>query len=236
MIVNAALAEVDGVDGLDEDTAEVYLGRKYAPGFFAWIIPTKDTSAKIGLATNTGNPQECLHQFMQKHPVASKKLEKSRITRLSFHPISLGGAIPKTYSNGLLVVGDAASQVKATTGGGVVFGLVCSGIAGNVAYEALQKKDYSESFLSCYQSRWKKQVGFDLIVMLQVRKLLNRLSDDKIDRMVDLCVRLKMETVLEQVGDLDFQGKSLIRMIRRPSALVPAFYSIISALISSIRK
>lgn len=236
MIVNAALAEVDGVDGLDEDAVEVYLGRKYAPGFFAWIIPTKDTSAKIGLATNRGNPQKYLHRFMQKHPVASKKLGKSRITRLSFHPISLGGAISKTYSNGLLVVGDAASQVKATTGGGIVFGLICSGIAGNVAYEASQRRDYSESFLSCYQSRWKKQIGFDLAVMLQVRKLLNRLSDDKIDRMVDLCVRSEMETVLEQVGDLDFQGKSLIRMIRRPATLVPALYSIISALISSIQK
>ena len=234
MIVNAAQAEVDSVDDINMNAVEVYLGRKYASGFFAWIIPRRDTSAKVGLATNMGNPQEHLHRFMQKHPVASKKLRKSKITHLFLHPISLGGAIPKTYSNGLLIVGDAASQVKPTTGGGVIFGLLCSGIAGKVAYEALQNHDFSEAFLSHYQLRWKQRIGFDLAAMGQIRNLLNRLSDDKIDKIVDLCERLGMDAVLEEVGDLDFQGASLIRMIRRPSTVVITLYSIFSALTSSI--
>ena len=234
MIVNAAQAEVDSVDDINMNAVEVYLGRKYASGFFAWIIPRRDTSAKVGLATNMGNPQEHLHRFMQKHPVASKKLRKSKITHLSLHPISLGGAIPKTYSNGLLIVGDAASQVKPTTGGGVIFGLLCSGIAGKVAYEALQNHDFSEAFLSHYQLRWKQRIGFDLAAMGQIRNLLNRLSDYKIDKIVDLCERLGMDAVLEEVGDLDFQGASLIRMIRRPSTVVMTLYSIFSALTSSI--
>ena len=236
MIVNAVQAEVDRVDDVNMNVVEVYLGQNYAPDFFAWIIPKRDTSAKVGLATNMGNPQEHLHRFMQKHPVASKKLRKSKITRLSFHPISLGGAIPKTYSNGLLIVGDAASQVKPTTGGGVIFGLTCSGIAGKVAYEALQNHDFSEAFLSHYQSRWKERIGFDLAVMRQIRKLLNRLSDDKIDKIIDLCARLGIDSVLEEVGDLDFQGASLIRMIRHPSTLVITLYFIFSALTTSIWK
>ena len=234
MIVNAVQAEVDRVDDVNTNTVEVYLGREYASGFFAWIIPKRNMSANVGLATNMGNPQERLHRFMQKHPVASKKLSKSKITRLSFHPISLEGAIPKTYSNGLLIVGDAASQVKPTTGGGVIFGLICSRIAGEVAYEALQNHDFSETFLSHYQSRWKERIGFNLAAMRQIRKLLNRLSDDKIDRIIDLCARLGIDAVLEEVGDLDFQGASLIRMIRRPSTLVITLYSIFSALTTSI--
>jgi digeranylgeranylglycerophospholipid reductase len=234
MVVNAVQAEVDRVDDVNTNIVEVYLGREYAPGFLAWIIPKRNMSAKVGLATNMGNPQEHLHRFMQKHPVASKKLRKSKITRLSFHPISLGGAIPKTYSNGLLIVGDAASQVKSTTGGGVIFGLICSKIAGEVAYEALQNHDFSEAFLSHYQSRWKERIGFDLAAMRQIRKLLNRLSDDKIDIIIDLCTRLGIDAVLEEVGDLDFQGASLIRMIWRPSTLVITLYSILSALTTSI--
>lgn len=230
MTLNAVQAEVDRVDDVNMNDAEVYLGREYAPGFFAWIIPKRDATAKVGLATNMGNPQENLHRFMQKHPVASKKLGKSKITRLSFHPISLGGAIPKTYSNGLLITGDAASQVKPTTGGGVIFGLICSEIAGKVAHEALQNHDFSEAFLSHYQSRWKEQIGFDLAAMQQMRKLLNLLSDDKIDRIIDSCTRLGIDTVLEEVGDLDFQGASLIRMIRHPSTLIITLYSVFSAL------
>jgi flavin-dependent dehydrogenase len=236
MTVNAILAEVEEVNGLDMDTVEVYLGRRYAPGFFAWIIPTNEDAAKIGLATTVGNPQEYLQRFIQKHPVASKKLGKSKVIRRVFHPISLGGAIQRTYANGLLVVGDVASQVKATTGGGVIFGLLCSRIAGNVAYEASQRGDYSESTLSRYESMWKGEIGLDLTVMHHLRRLLNRLSDSEIDRIIDFGVRLGTRRILRQSGDLDFQGKSLIRMMLHPSILIPVTYFVTSAFLSSLRR
>jgi len=235
MIVKAIQAEVDRVDEINGDMVEAYLGRKYAPGFFAWIIPKRDASAKVGLATWIGDPREYLHRFMKNHPVASKKLRKSSITSLSLHPIPLGGPISKTYSNGLLVVGDAASQVKPTTGGGVVVGLSCSKIAGDVAYEAVKNNIFSETFLSRYQSRWKELMGFDLAVMRQIRKLLNSLSDDRIDKIIDLCAKLGVDSVLEEVGDLDFQGRSLIPMIKHPTTLVVMLYFIFSWLTSSIR-
>jgi len=232
MVVKAIQVEVDRVDGIDEDMVEVYLGRKYAPGLFAWIIPKRDTSAKVGLATWAGNPREYLHRFMKNHPVASKKLRKSNVTSLSVHPIPLGGPIPKTYSNGLLVVGDAASEVKPTTGGGVIVGMSCSKIAGEVAYEAVKNNNFSETFLSRYQSRWKELMGFDLAVMSQLRKLLNSLSDDKVDKIIDLCKKLGVDSMLEEVGDLDFQGRSLILMTRHPTSLVVMLYFIFSWLTS----
>jgi digeranylgeranylglycerophospholipid reductase len=224
MVVNAIQTEVDKVNDIDVDMVEVYLGQKYAPGFFAWIIPKKDGCAKVGLATRTGDPREYLRRFMQKHPVASKRLMKSKIISRSMHPISLGGAIPKTYANGLLVVGDAASQVKSTTGGGIVFGLLCARIAGEVAYEAIEQRDFSEKLLSRYESQWKKQVGFDLTVMLNLRRMLNRLSDDKMDKIVNLCTRLEMNKVLEEAGDEDFMGRSLMRIFPNPATLITALY------------
>jgi len=226
MIVRGIQAEVDDVEGIDEDMVEMYLGRKIAPGFFAWIIPTKDASAKVGLATGTGNPRKYLRRFMEKHPVASEKLKKSRVTGLSLHPIPLGGPLPKTYSNGFLAVGDAASQVKPTTGGGVIFGLTCSRVAGEVAYEAVKNRDFSETFLSRYQSRWKRLVGFDLAAMRRLRRMLNSL-------LIDLAGRLGVDRVLEKVADLDFQGRSLISMLRYPGTLVVLLYFMFSWLTSS---
>ena len=232
MVVNGVQAEVERTDDLDKDTVEVYLGKKYARGLFAWIIPRREGSAKIGLATRSGDPRDYLRRFMQEHPIASKKLEKGEMTNLSLHPMSLGGPIPKTYSNGLLIVGDAASQVKPTTGGGVIFGLLCSKIAGEVAYEAVKNNDFSESFLSRYQSRWKEEIGFDLTVMRQIRKLLDRLSDKQMDKIISLCTELEINKVLEEVEDLDFQGKSLIHMVRHPNVLALALYSLFSSLTS----
>ncbi|MEM3516794.1 MAG: NAD(P)/FAD-dependent oxidoreductase, partial [Candidatus Bathyarchaeia archaeon] len=43
-------AIIEGVKDLDEDFAEVYLGRNFSPKFFAWIIPKGGKEAKVGLA------------------------------------------------------------------------------------------------------------------------------------------------------------------------------------------
>lgn len=234
MLVNGVQAEVNRVEEMDEDAVEVYLGNNYAPGFFAWIIPKRDGSAKVGLATNKGNPRGYLQHFMRKHPVASKKLKESEIVHLAFHPVTLGGVIPKTYSSGLLVVGDAASQVKPTTGGGVIFGLLCSGIAGEVACEAVERNDFSETFLSRYQSGWRKAIGFDMAVMRRIRKMLNRLPDNKMEKLIALCKNLDAERILQEVRDVDFQGKLLTRMMRRPEAPVLLIYFALSSLVSSL--
>jgi len=231
MVVNAIEAELDKVDDMTTDTVEVYLGRKYAPGLFAWIIPRRDSSAKVGLAVMAGDPRKYLHRFMQSHPVASKKLRNSKIVKLSVHPIPLGGPIPKTYSNGLLIVGDAASQVKPTTGGGVVVGLLCSKVAGEVACEAVNNNDFSEVFLSRYQSRWKKAIGFELTVMRYLRLMLNRLSDNEVDKLIELCSKFEIGKILEEHGDLDFEGTSLIRMLRHPATLVVSIYFLLSSVI-----
>jgi len=236
MMVRGIQAEVDDVEDVDEDIVEVYLGRNVAPGFFAWIIPKKDGSAKVGLATGSGDSRKYLRRFMEKHPVASEKLRKSRVTGLSLHPIPLAGPVAKTYSDGFLAVGDAASQVKPTTGGGVIFGLTCARVAGEVAYEAVKKQDFSEAFLSRYQSRWKRLVGFDLAAMLRMRRMLDSLPDSRIDGMIGLCRRLGIDSVLEKVGDLDFQGRSLIPMIKYPGTLAVISYFVFSWLTSTTRQ
>jgi len=236
MMVRGIQAEVDDVEDVDENMVEVYLGRNVAPGFFAWIIPRNDGSAKVGLATATGNPHQYLRRFMEKHPVASQKLKKSRTINISLHPIPLAGPIPKTYSDGFLVVGDAASQVKPTTGGGIIFGLTCARVSGEVAYEAVKRQDFSEAFLSRYQSRWKKLVGFDLAAMLRMRRMLNSLSDSRMDGMIDLCRKLGIDSVLEKAGDLDFQGRTLIPMIKYPGTLAVISYFLFSWLTSTTKK
>jgi digeranylgeranylglycerophospholipid reductase len=236
MIVRGIQAEVDAVEDVEEDLVEVYFGRNVAPGFFAWIIPRKDGSAKVGLATRIGSPQDYLQKFMQKHPVASKKLKKGRTTYTSVHPIPIEGPLPRTYAGGFLAVGDAASQVKPTTGGGVIFGLTCAQIAGEVAYEAVERQDFSETFLSRYQSRWKRLVGFELAAMLRMRRMLDSLSDRRLDGIIGLCRRLGVDSVLEKAGDLDFQGRSLISVAKYPSTLAVISYFLFSWLTSTTRQ
>jgi len=234
MVVKGVEGEVDGVEDVDHDTVEVYLGQKYAPGLFAWIIPRPDGSAKVGLATKTGNPKACLQNFVSHNPKAAEKLRSSRLVSVSYHPITLGGPIAKTYHNGLLIVGDAASQVKPTTGGGVIMGLNCAKIAGETAYQAIKHGDCSEIFLSLYQKRWKKAMGFDMAVMRQIRLMLNRLPDRRLDEIVVLCSQLRLNEDLKRVRDIDFQGKGIMPIFKSPAAWAVVFYAILSSLTSSL--
>jgi len=234
MLVNAVHADVDHVDGVERDMVEVYLGRRYAPGFFAWIIPKRGGSAKVGLGALGGDPRRFLHRFMHRHPVASQRLGKGRITHLAYRPIPIGGPLTKTFFDGLLVVGDAASQVKPTTGGGIIFGMTCSRIAGEVAFEALVRNDFSEGFLSRYQRRWRRVIGFDLRVMGWIRRVLSSMSDGDLDKLIRLCSRLEVNKLLEEVGDVDFEGRSLIRMLPRKKALKTFIFLILHLLPSGL--
>ena len=229
-LVYAAEAEVEKVKNVETDEVEVYLGNEYAPGFYAWLIPRRDGTAKVGLATKRGNPREHLQKLMLKHPVASKQLAKSKVMRTSFHAITLGGPIPKTYSNGFLVVGDVASQVKPTTGGGVIFGLTCARIAAEVAAEAIRKNDASAGFLQLYQQRCNDALGFDFNVMLKARRFLDSLSDKKIDESLRFAKRFGLDKALEDVEEIDFQGQTLMKTLTKPAAFAGLAYFLLAYL------
>lgn len=224
MVVNGVEAEVENVEDVDLSMVEVFFGKNYASGFYAWLIPKKDGKAKVGLAAKSGNPYELLQKFMLKHPAASEKLRTAKIVHVAFHPLTLGGPIKKAYSNGFLAVGDAASQVKPTTGGGVVFGLNCARIAADIASKGLKENDFSSEFLSRYQRRFEEVLGFDVNVMLRIRKMLDAMSDQKIDDAISLCKKLRLDENFQSFKDIDFQGQSLLRLLRSPKMFVALFY------------
>jgi len=223
-VVKGVEAEIENVKDVEADGVEVYLGEDYAPGFYAWLIPTNDGKAKIGLGAKNGNPEKLLQRLIRKHPIASKKLNQARILQATFHVIPLGGPIAKTFFNGILAVGDVASHVKPTTGGGIVWGLTAAGIAANVVCEASSENDFSAEFLGSYQKLCKKTLGFDAQIMREMRRFFDVLSDKQIDDVVGFCARLNLDRVLSSFQDVDFQGRSLLRVARNPRMIAAFIY------------
>jgi flavin-dependent dehydrogenase len=223
-LVYGVEAEVENVKDMDLNAVEVFLGKNYAPGFYAWLMPRLDGTAKVGLATNKGNPKEFLQRLMLKHPVASKQLVNAKITQIAFHPMTLGGLISKAYLDGFLAVGDVASQVKPTTGGGVVLGLTCARIAAEVADEAIRRNDVSANFLQLYQKRCIDTLGFDFSVMLRVRRFLDSLSDEKVDEVLRFCARIGLDKTLENVEEIDFQGQAFLKILTKPAMFAALAY------------
>jgi digeranylgeranylglycerophospholipid reductase len=223
-LVYSVEAEVENVAVAEGDAVEVYFGKAYASGFYGWLIPRLDGTAKVGLATNTGNPRDCFEKLRTKHPVASKQLSKAKIIKVSYHAISLGGPIEKTYTDGFLAVGDCASQVKPSTGGGVIFGLTCAKIAAESASQAIRAADVSGDALQVYQKRCFDLLGFDYKVMLRLRRFFNSLSDEKLDEMLRVCGKLGVDKALRNEDEIDFQGKMLLKALAKPSMLAMVAY------------
>jgi len=223
-IVSGAQVEVDNANSVSEEFVELYFGREYAPGFFAWIIPKGYGSVKVGLAARERDPVRLLNKFVSQHPVASRKLRDCRMFNLTVHPVTLGGPILRTYTSGLLAVGDAASQVKPTTGGGIVTGLLCSRIAGEVGSEAWKHSNYTAEFLSTYQDQWRKLVWKDFLLMRRIREYLDAMSDEKMNRLFELAHRTGVMSDLGALDDIDFQASSLLSLVKYPRALARLLY------------
>lgn len=232
MLVNSAQFNVDNVADVDDDFVEVYFGQSFAPGFFGWIIPRRDGSAKVGIAAGgRANVRVCFERFIRKHPVVSAKLKHAKpITAPMYHPIPVGGASSRTYADSILAVGDAASQVKPTTGGGIVFGLACGRIAGETAAEAVRSGNTSAAHLSNYEKSWRRLIGFDLRAMSWLRRLLYRLPDHHLDRIFGISEELNADEVLSKTADIDFQGRTLLSLARDPRL----FITLVSASVLSV--
>lgn len=205
--VVGAQAEVPSISDVEHNCVEIYLGSEYAPGFFAWIIPRNDGSAKVGLGARKGNPRQLLERFLQRHPIASRKI-KAQPSAYTFHPIPLCGPQTRTYQGGLLMVGDAASQVKPTTGGGVIFGMTCARHAGAVAANAVEAQDTSAAFLSAYERHWRTELSREFAVALAARKLFNHMSDRAIDRVFRAAKFFDGGKCLSQINETSLQGSS----------------------------
>lgn len=232
MLVNSAQFNVENLTDVDEDFVEVYFGQSFAPGFFGWIIPRRDGSAKVGIAAGgRANVRECFERFTRKHRVVSAKLKGAKqISAPMYHPIPVGGATSRTYADSMLAVGDAASQVKPTTGGGIVFGLACGQIAGETAAIAVQEGNTSVSRLGSYENRWRRLFGFDLTAMSWLRRLLYRLPDRQLDRIFRISAELNADDVLNRTADIDFQGRTLLSLARDPRL----FITLLSASVLSV--
>jgi geranylgeranyl reductase family protein len=232
ILVNSAQFSVENLVDIDEDFVEVYFGQTFAPGFFGWIIPRHDGTAKVGIAAGArANVRQCFERFIRKHPTVSAKLKHSKqITPPGYHPIPVGGAVNRTYADNILAVGDAASQVKPTTGGGIVFGLACGRIAGETAARAVLDQEFSASRLEEYEVLWRRMFGFDLWAMSWLRRLLYRLPDRNLDRIFSIAQELGAAEILNTTTDIDFQGRTLLSLARDPRL----FITLLSASILSV--
>ena len=172
-----------GINFESPSMMEYYFGNKIAPGGYCWVFPKGEDMANVGLGVLGSRaerrPIEYLRDFVARMP----SLSKGKIIEINAGGVPVSGPIKQTVKDNLLVVGDAARQVNALTGGGIDLAMRAGDIAGEVAAKAVAKGDTSEKRLSEYEKRWREAMARRLERYLKAKNVFVSLTDDDLDRL-----------------------------------------------------
>jgi len=125
------------------------------------------------------------------------------------------GLITKSSGNRILVVGEAAGQVKTTTGGGIFFGLLCSDIASKEIMQRFEKDALSEQDLSVYEKNWKKEIQKEILVGYYTRKICEKLSDSQVENMFQIARNNGVIPLIKKKGNFDWQSDVILALAKR---------------------
>ncbi len=195
----------------DPTVVELFFDRKLAPGLFAWLCPNaKDIlEVGIGMDANRGNVKAAFDRFMKTDAVAEavgggKLMEKGA----SIIPVGLRKRIVDTRRK-VLLVGDAAGQVKHSTGGGIIFG----GNAAIMAADAITSHVNHGEDLRAYERAFMKNYRMEIMLHYFANRFYSSLSAQNLGRTISLMNGLGIDRFLGEYGDMD-----------RPSLTVKRFF------------
>ncbi|WP_340820809.1 NAD(P)/FAD-dependent oxidoreductase [Methanolobus sp. WCC4] len=203
------------------DFVELFVGSQ-VPGFFGWTVPVNESISRVGMAVDpncvTGmNAHQVLEELLTKNPHVASRYGGGKLD-LVMGGIPLG-PLERTYSDGVLVVGDAAGQVKPTSGGGIYTGAVCAKIAGEVAAKAAADEDSSANFLSEYDRRWRGEIGKELAMGMRIHNFIGGLGDKELDELIGSMNNPAILDTITRYGDMDHPS-ILIKKMLHPSRSV----------------
>ncbi|HKV90547.1 MAG TPA: hypothetical protein VJQ43_05040, partial [Thermoplasmata archaeon] len=139
------------------------------------------------------------------------------------------GTLPRTSADRVLLVGDAAAQVKPLSGGGIFTGMRCAEIAVGVADRCLRSDDVSGPALSAYDRAWQAELGDEFRQAMFLRRLFVRLSDRDLDRLVEALQGAELKASIVAFGDIDFPTHVARQLLRQSPSLLRLFPKALSA-------
>ncbi len=180
----------------DPHQTEIFLSAKEFPGFFGWAIPISEDEAKVGLGVKLPlHPLSFYRRFLSRLGIKSKpSYEFAAVIPTSVRKKT---AMRKS-GRSILLAGDSAGQVKATTGGGIFFGAQCGFLAGKYSSEPEK-----------YEREWRGKYGLDLALHHHFRKALDIGGGEPSPLFLSMAKAMCFEDLLSEQGKMDRWGSML---------------------------
>ena len=190
----------------------VYFGSRFSNGFFGWAIPLMNRRMRVGVMTE-GNALEGLKNVLSNISTTNCDSCTGMIKRrgIAF------GFIPRSYSDRIVVVGEAAGQIKTTTGGGIYYGLLGAEIASDVINRAFKKGNFQGRTLSEYQRLWRRSLGREIVFGEYFHKFYSKLDDNSIDALFEAAEQDNFFSFISENGKFDWHKNAVTTILRSPN-------------------
>jgi flavin-dependent dehydrogenase len=189
----------------------IFVGTRTAPGGFAWAIPSGQGTTRLGLITNA-KPHAAFDDFMSRYYPQADLSQAVRPFKIKAIAQGMAGT---TVRDRVLAVGEAAGQVKTTTGGGIYYGLLGARFAAETILEALRQETLHASDLAPYEQRWKAALRREISVGYYARKLYSWMSEDQFENLFILAQSDGIIPQIQREGNFDWQSGLILSLLRK---------------------
>jgi digeranylgeranylglycerophospholipid reductase len=188
-----------------------FTGREVAPGGFGWLVPINGY-ARVGLMADR-NAREWFAKLLER--ISPFRADPGQHVAVSYKRIAQVFSGP-SFADRAVAVGEAAGQVKTTTGGGIYYALLGAEHAFQVLSRALESGRNDAGFLADYERQWKAQLAQEQNTGLYYRQLLTGLSDNKLETLFKLARINGIIPLVRKTADFDWH-KNVLTSVGRDS-------------------
>jgi len=196
----------------NEDEAVMYFDPQWKE-LFGWIVPEGNQIYRVGIAS-AKNVNKCFKNFLNELNVdINNKIDQQ------------GGIIPygvmnKLAFDNILLLGDAAGQVKATTGGGIIMLLTAAKYASNCVNLCIKNGNFSKRFIKKhYEKPCSQAIGRELKLHFIIRLILENFRSKDFDTFFKIIKENKIEHLISFYGDMDFPKALIFKLLRKRTVL-----------------
>lgn len=202
-------------DSIRDDTVELYIGNKRAPGGYVWVMPRESGKANVGLGIlgsrcSSGMAKQLLEKFIR------ERFSDCTVSNLHCGGVPVGRWVRPLVRDGALLVGDAARQVNSISGGGIAYALYAGRLAGESIAHAYSANGIDYALLKDYQKIWAARFGRQQVRSYTLKKALMNADDSFYNSIAQSFAK----TDPDKIGILQI---FLRAFIRHPVFLLKAF-------------
>ncbi|MGB7293183.1 MAG: NAD(P)/FAD-dependent oxidoreductase [Thermodesulfobacteriota bacterium] len=197
----------------DIERLRIYWGERFSTGFFGWAIPLVDGRTRVGVMTE-GNAIDGLSNTLSAigdYIDSCSELGKAKRRGIAF------GTITRSYTDRIIVVGEAAGHIKTTTGGGIYYGLLSAEAGSEIVKKAFKVGKFDVKTLSEYEKKWKKMLGREITLGEYFHRFYSKLSDNSLDALFDAAKQDGLLSYVAKNGKFDWHKDAIIKIIRSPN-------------------